>query len=69
MMGWYILGLIAVAVISAIVFYPLGHDIGYAEGRRDEGQEQARIWKEEQKQKWRTEAARKRMEANDGKTV
>lgn len=69
MMGWYILGLIAVAVISAIVFYPLGYDLGYAQGRRDEGQEQARLWKEEQKEKWRVEAARKRMGAKDGKTV
>ena len=67
-MGTFIC-IIVTAIIVYLIAYPLGYDIGYAQGRRDEGQEQARIWKEEQKEKWRVEAARRRMEANDGKTV
>ena len=59
-MGTFIC-IIVTAIIVYLIAYPLGYDTGYAQGRRDEGQEQAIYWKEEELRRWRVEAARKRM--------
>lgn len=62
----YIVCIIITAVITWLIAYVMGFDTGYAKGRRDEAIEHSRVMRDMQRAEWRREAARKRMEAQNG---